>query len=202
MVVLILHAVPRSTAVGNNINKLSRHHRGLRLRMWVSAPLLTANVGDIGGACIYRDKQDDAMAAHTRSLALQWYLHDLQTIRDIRSRAGARQQATLTLNSVMPATCVAHTSYNVVQAVACYDTKDDCVRNQTAIATISAGSTLVADIETTDVQGRTHVRFYAAGEPVWACTQASDGVIALEKTIASVIRSHFKGEWPLAEILN
>ena len=113
-----------------------------------------------------------------------------------------RRQGHRHLNSVMPATCVAHTSYHVVQAVACYDTKDDCVRNQTAIATISAGSALVADIETTDVQGRTHVRFYAAGEPVWACTQASDGAIALEKTIASEIRSHFKGEWPLAEILN
>ena len=146
---------------------------------------------------------------HTRSLALRWSSLASSTVwlysgsrRRSLALAGARQQATLTLNSVMPATCVVHTSYNVVQAVACYDTEDDCVRNQTAIATISAGSTLVADIETTDVQGRTHVRFYAAGEPVWACTQASDGVIALEKTIASVIRSHFKGEWPLAEILN
>ena len=118
------------------------------------------------------------------------------------SRQLLRRQGHRHLISVMPATCVAHTSYHVVQAVACYDTEDDCVRNQTAIATISAGSALVADIETTDVQGRTHVRFYAAGEPVWACTQASDGAIALEKTTASEIRSHFKGEWPLADILN
>ena len=49
-----------------------------------------------------------------------------------------------------------------------------------AVATIPAGSALVIDRESTDVQGRTHVCFHAAGEVVWACTLAPDGAIALQ----------------------
>ena len=82
-------------------------------------------------------------------------------------------------------------SYFAVQEVSCYNTEDDCVRSQpshprrpdaesAAVATIPAGSALVIDRESTDVQGRTHVCFHAAGEVVWACTLAPDGAIALQ----------------------
>ena len=94
----------------------------------------------------------------------------------------------------MPATSVILSSYHAIQAVACYDTEDDCVQNQTVIATISIGSAFVTDMENMDTQGRTHVRFYAAGESVWACTQAPDGAIALQKSVASEIESPSKGK--------
>ena len=84
-------------------------------------------------------------------------------------------------------------SYFAVQEVACYDTEDDCVGSQpshprrphpeaesAAVATIPAGSALVADRESTDAQGRIHVRFGVAGVAVWACTEAPDGATALQ----------------------
>ena len=102
-----------------------------------------------------------------------------------RRQAGVREQAMLALTSVMsePAPdAEGHaSSYFAVQEVSCQPSdprRPDA--ESAAVATIPAGSALVIDRESTDVQGRTHVCFHAAGEVVWACTLAPDGAIALQ----------------------